>query len=292
MTVYFRAWLGSLCGLVALACSHTQDAGKASRPSASTQSGARGTASAGTGSASEVQETPGRTERAQHESAGSLAPVAVVELFTSEGCSSCPSADRVLAEIEEQRRRDGQNVIALAFHVDYWNRLGWKDRFSARVYSDRQRWYALHEPEPRVYTPQMIVQGREEFIGSHRDAARRAIQKALGEPARASVSLEARDIGPDEWNTTFEVRNAKPGDHLTLALLRRDASTRVVAGENAGNTLRHVNVVVDYARKSVDSGRGSWRPRPQPGVAVELTAFVQDRDSFEVLGAQRLTLAR
>ena len=300
MAVPFYLVFYGACGLLACTCSHTQDAGKASPPPASVQSRAKaGEPAVPPATASnqplgaKVHDEPaaGPAGPAATISHGTgLAPVAVVELFTSEGCSSCPSADRALADIEERRRREGQNVIALAFHVDYWNRLGWRDRFSRRAYSDRQRWYAQHEPEPRVYTPQMIVQGREEFIGSHREVAQRAIEKALSEPARAGVALESHGLRAQRWQTSFAVERAKPEDHLTLALLQSRATSRVSAGENAGRTLKHVNIVVDYAQKRVASGRGSWNPEYQPGVDLVLVAVVQDQESLEVLGAKSLLL--
>lgn len=225
----------------------------------------------------------------EHQSVGSLEPVAVVELFTSEGCSSCPSADRVLARLEQRRRQNGSNVLTLAYHVDYWNRLGWRDRFSTRAYSDRQRWYAMRKPSPRVYTPQMIVQGTREFIGSHQDEARTAIESALAQPALVRIGLSAKLVGA-EWNVRYRVTPVHKADHLSLALVRRKASTQVEAGENAGEQLNHVSVVVDYAKKRVETGKGSWRvPLPeQSGTSV--VAYVQSDDDLRVVGANRLPL--
>src|SRR5271167_1475342 len=115
------------------------------------------------------------------------APCAVVELFTSEGCSSCPPADAALAEMAANARKSGAPVFALAFHVDYWNYLGWTDRFSDAAYTRRQSDYARAFNTDQVYTPQMIVNGVDQFVGSDRDAAKRAIDAALAKPAPATV---------------------------------------------------------------------------------------------------------
>ncbi len=182
-------------------------------------------------------------------------------------------------------------MLSLAFHVDYWNRLGWRDGFSDPAYSERQRWYAVHRPEPRVYTPQMVVQGTHEFIGSHLDEARKAISAALSQPARVSVSLEANTAGDDGWQLRYEVEGADRADFLNLALLHQQAATEVKAGENAGETLHHVSVVIDYAQKRVESGKGSWAASGASGMeATSAVAFVQDQRSLSVLGGSRLNL--
>jgi len=93
-------------------------------------------------------------------------PVAVVELFTSEGCSSCPPADRILSRLTAETQRDHRRIYTLSFHVDYWDRLGWRDPYSSSANSDRQRQYAELMKLQSVYTPQMIVNGRIEFVGS------------------------------------------------------------------------------------------------------------------------------
>ena len=114
---------------------------------------------------------------------------AVVELFTSEGCSSCPPPDALLAEILEDARKDGRRVFCLSFHVDYWNRLGWTDPYSAPAFSRRQQSYAQAFKNDQVYTPQMIVNGTEEFVGSDRHRSRAAIDAALKRPERVQINL-------------------------------------------------------------------------------------------------------
>lgn len=195
----------------------------------------------------------------------------------------------MLAKIVGWAELEKKNVITLAFHVDYWNRLGWRDRFSDRAFSERQRWYALHEAEPRLYTPQMIVQGTNQFVGSKENQAFEAVKAALGRSPEAEVALAATASGPS-YEVTYEVRGAKTSDHVNLVLVQRRAKTTVEAGENAGATLTHVSIVRDHTEQKVEDGRGSWRVTPEAHSEHAVVAFVQNPESLEVLGVNRLKL--
>ena len=107
----------------------------------------------------------GSAFKSNFKSSASFQPVAVIELFTSQGCSSCPSADQLLSQTINEAKKDGRKIFALSFHVDYWNRLGWADPFSTNEYSQRQRAYAAQLNDNSVYTPQMIVNGSRQFVG-------------------------------------------------------------------------------------------------------------------------------
>ena len=115
---------------------------------------------------------------------------AVVELFTSEGCSSCPPADKLLGEIVANARENKKSVFALAFHVDYWDYIGWKDPYAKKAFSERQQRYAQTFRSNRIYTPQMVVNGTEEFVGSNRAKARANIESALKKSADFTLFLE------------------------------------------------------------------------------------------------------
>lgn len=283
-------WLFGVClGAVSASCSRALEGESQGAPIPPAAEGPDPTATAETRAVASA--APGEPDAARSRVApGTLVPVAVVELFTSEGCSSCPGADQVLARIERWRRASARNVITLAFHVDYWNRLGWRDRFSDRAYSDRQRWYAMQQPEPRLYTPQMIVQGSRGFIGSHEDEARAAIGAALLTPPPLEVGLSAEPLADGAWHVRYRIDPAHARDHLSLALVQDQASTPVTAGENAGETLTHVSVVLAYVNKTVDSGRGGWRVEAPAAAAVSVVAIVQSPADLEVLGANRLAL--
>lgn len=126
-----------------------------------------------------------------------LAPLllyARVELSTSGGCSSCPPADALLSQIHSRTKKSGQAIYTLAVHVDYWNRLGWKDPFSDAVYSKRQNDYAAGLGEDRIYTPRMIVNGRGAFVSSEAGTATKRIDTALATAPQASVAIELQPV--------------------------------------------------------------------------------------------------
>lgn len=214
-------------------------------------------------------------------------PVAVVELFTSEGCSSCPPADRLLLDFAE---RSDDRLYPLAFHVDYWNRLGWTDPFSNEAYSKRQRAYARVVGSGRVYTPQMIVNGHTEFVGSRRAQAEQALQRALEHPAPAAIeltgSLEGRTV-----EVAYTVTGAPEGTVLNLALVQQRAEQDVPRGENAGRTLYHANVV--RAFETVSSETGVQRLALPRGLRAEDAAvygYAQLPTTMEIVGASRVQL--
>lgn len=168
---------------------------------------------------------------------------AVVELFTSQGCSSCPPADALLRNLEGQ-----SHVITLSFHVDYWNYLGWKDPFSHARYSQRQRDYAAMLAGGRTYTPMMVVQGSQAFVGSDSRAAKAAIAAALAQHGRPWAQV----MGAQRTGASLLVRvrhGAVPnGGVLEVVAAHPRAVVQVKRGENSGKTLEHHHVVRNLAR--------------------------------------------
>ena len=167
------------------------------------------------------------------EGAGSRAPV-VVELFTSQGCSSCPPADAFLGELAQRR-----DVIALAFHVDYWDYIGWKDPFASPEFTQRQRGYARALNLRTVYTPQMVIDGRAEAVGSHRVRVEDLIRRSSFVP---KLSLTLGGSGEKAVLNLPEARLEAPAT-VWLAIYQREASTAVRRGENAGRSLSDYNIV-------------------------------------------------
>ena len=213
---------------------------------------------------------------------------AVVELFTSQGCSSCPPADRLLSEIVEKAALADQPVYALSFHVDYWNYLGWKDPFSDARYSERQRAYARVLKERSVYTPQMVVNGSASFVGSRRAQADEAIQQAMTTRAAAAISLQADWDTPGEVSVQYEVDSNQKNVVLNVTLIERNISTAVNRGENSGRKLTHDNVVRAFVTLELDSLTGNHTISLPADIKLEDTAiiaFVQDPSSMKVLGA-------
>lgn len=173
-----------------------------------------------------------------------LRGLVVVELFTSEGCSSCPPADELLTRLGKQRTKYGPDVIPLGFHVDYWDHQGWRDRFSSHDYTERQQQYAarFHLDDP--YTPQMVVDGGTQFVGSDSGRAQNAILEAAARKQTAEVILG--------WETAQTLRvhvngraSGAPAD-VYLAITEDNLSNKVAAGENDGRVLHHSAVVRDF----------------------------------------------
>lgn len=210
----------------------------------------------------------------------------VVELFTSQGCSSCPPADALLSELA---KRD--DVLALSIHVDYWDYIGWKDPFGTAAGTERQRAYARRFGLGYVYTPQMVVQGRAQMTGSDRAGVVGAIARdqamphmgieIRGDAAGASALLPAHDGGEaaDVWAVAFDHRH----------------ETRVLRGENGGRTLGHSNVLRDLRRIGTWHGQTAELPLPMAELAPghdAVAVLVQSQSSGAILGAAVLGLTR
>jgi hypothetical protein len=202
---------------------------------------------------------------------------AVVELFTSEGCSSCPPADAVLARLAER-----PGVFALSFHVDYWDDLGWPDRFSSPANTARQRAYARSLGARGLYTPQLVVQGIDAFVGSDADRADASVARALSSAPVARLLLRAHATpadAPTSAVVSYEAQGAPAGAVLELAVVERSVTTDVRAGENAGRTLRHADVVRAFASSPLAA-----LPATQAGtVTLQLPASLP-RESADVIG--------
>jgi hypothetical protein len=222
-------------------------------------------------------------------------PVAVVELFTSEGCSSCPPAEEYLKDLVAQARNNKKKIFPLAFHVDYWNHLGWKDQFSDARFSQRQRDYADSRVTDGVYTPQMIVNGEVAFVGSNRQQGGWAIAKALQQPAELGIALQAKyDTAAAKIKIAFEISPAHPGSVLHVALVEGSIRREIRGGENRGRFLLHENVVRAFKTVSL---KKSLSGHADLAVLADLVldnaaiiAYVQDRETRRILGAASVDL--
>ncbi|MGD9906031.1 MAG: DUF1223 domain-containing protein [Vicinamibacterales bacterium] len=172
----------------------------------------------------------------------------LVELFTSEGCSSCPAADRLLAHLHARQPIAGTDVVALSEHVDYWNRLGWTDPFSDARFTARQERYAAQLDARGLYTPQAVIDGRVEVIGNDQPAVLGAVAAAGGH-AKARLALTVAGHGV-RLDVTVNGPPSAVARDLVVVIAEDDVTVRVARGENARKTLRHVGV----ARRMIDAG--------------------------------------
>ena len=214
---------------------------------------------------------------------------ALVELYTSEGCSSCPPADRWLSTIAQ--RHAPESVVPLALHVDYWDYIGWKDPYARREFSLRQRKLSQLQRMALVYTPQVVLQGRD-FRGWGSPAFGEAVARINAQPARAHLRLEILSAGQDALEAQASAELVAPAEDaaLYLAVYRSKLESPVGAGENRGRILRHDHVVLEWqgpfglAKRLVERRSLPLLPGASPansGVA----AFVQSRRTGEVLQA-------
>jgi len=227
----------------------------------------------------------------------------LVELFTSEGCSSCPSADAVVAELARKQPVSGARVIVLAHHVDYWNAIGWPDPFSSNAATDRQRAYA--SLGGGSYTPQAVIDGRAEMVGSRRGAVEDAVL-ASSKRGHVKIDLEARGRAdqPGVFDVTANVGALPDGatndTDLLVAVVQDHARVKVLRGENAGRTLDHAGIArslstIANVSKSGGSSRTTVRVpaimSAPDGTSFSVVTFVQERASRHVLGSATTTLS-
>ena len=218
----------------------------------------------------------------------------LVELFTSEGCSSCPPADRVLSQLETEQPNKDAEIITLALHVDYWDNIGWKDEFSSALYSQRQNVYGQKLKLNQVYTPQMIVDGQTQFVGSNMSEANKAISQNA-KNAKALVELNNSD-------NTLKIKISDVPLHenasIFLAIAEDNLSNNIKGGENSGRKLDHTSVVREL--KSVGMIKAEENGFDN-SIAVELqpqwkrenlkfVVFIQENMSRKILGVNRISL--
>jgi hypothetical protein len=220
----------------------------------------------------------------------------IVELFTSEGCSSCPPADVLLQQLEGQQPVAGAEIIALEEHVDYWNHDGWVDPYSSAQWTDRQQNYSTLVKQDS-YTPELVVDGRSQFLGSNPQQAAAEIRKAATvAKTPVSITAEAEAEGRKRFKVSVGKLEGSGGDvaEVWLAVTEDGLRSQVSRGENAGKALQHVATLRSLQKIGVaDAGApvaftGEKEVKFDSRWNVEhlhVTVFVQKRKSREILGA-------
>jgi hypothetical protein len=210
---------------------------------------------------------------------------AVIELFTSEGCSSCPSADEAVIQLAKDYP---EQVYILGFHVDYWNYIGWKDEYSSAAFSERQRQYAERFSLSSVYTPQIVVNGQKEFVGSNRVQLKTSVNEALKSSVSDEIKLSVEKENATTLRVNYEVNGSAAGI-LNIALVQLDATTAVKRGENKGKSLHHINIV--RALKSIQVTNGARAvvdmqvPVDLKFKDVEVIAYLQNKKDWKITAA-------
>lgn len=205
-------------------------------------------------------------------------PKILLELFTSQGCSSCPPADALLGTYAGNGT---EKILALAFHVDYWDRLGWKDPFSSNAFSRRQRNYSRMLRLDGVYTPQAVINGQAETVGNNRGKVAELVTAAAAKTNTSSIDIDRLAVQAN--GIDFEVLHATGGAGAVInaALVQRKVITAIRAGENKGVTLANFNVVREMQTLPLASGTRSMHlPLPESFKSEDyfLAVFTQDKD--------------
>ncbi|MEP7164012.1 MAG: DUF1223 domain-containing protein [Ferruginibacter sp.] len=210
---------------------------------------------------------------------------AVMELFTSQGCSSCPAADNLLGKYAARRN---EHIIPLAFHVDYWNRLGWTDSFSSAKYSRRQRDYAMIIDHSSVYTPQLIINGEKEFVGSDAAMISEAITDAVKEKPVIAISIQKIERAGKNISVNYKLDKILKNLTLQAALVQKQVFTNILKGENRGLKLINYNVVRDLNSNPVSSSASAITLNIPPGYNdkdFEVVLYIQDDASGKIIAA-------
>jgi len=212
---------------------------------------------------------------------------ALLELYTSEGCSSCPPADELLGKIQNEYK--DKNVYVLAYHVDYWDKQGWKDIFSNADFTKRQYDYAQFMGKEPIYTPQVIINGKTDYIGSQETSLRNGIKLALSKPAAVDLSLETKQQN-DKLSLNYSINGTFKNSHLLIAVVQKSAKSNVKRGENAHRVLSHYQIVQRLQTIDLKVAKGNSTitlPKNFNTQDFEIIGFVQDIKSGAILGVKR-----
>jgi hypothetical protein len=242
-------------------------------------------------------ESQKRMENSQPEITNSQSKQPVlVELFTSEGCSSCPPADRVLAFLEKEQPTPNAEIITLALHVDYWDSLGWKDVYSSPIFTQRQEFYSERFKLDSIYTPQMVVDGNREFVGNNAGNASKVIAEA------AKTQKGKIEIAKNEDKLSVKITDLPEHENSTvfLAIAEDNLVSNVGRGENSGKKLEHQSVVrelrsIGNLTAQQKSGEietafqmnSNWKREN-----LKIIVFAQENDSRKILGINRIYLQK
>ncbi|MEO6289377.1 MAG: DUF1223 domain-containing protein [Ginsengibacter sp.] len=237
------------------------------------------TSSSGVRGKEPVNSTPAKTQQA------SVTSVAVLELFTSQGCSSCPSADMLLEDFSHK-----ESIIILSFHVDYWKKLGWKDPYSSPENTQRQYKYTS-ALKSSVYTPQLVVNGESEMVGSDVKRIEKTLKEALARDAKSEILIEHVNAQDRKVMISYTVRGNLANYLLNIALVEKNTVTSIRSGENTGVTLNGTNVVRNFKNMyKIDEGINSAEIDIPSGIDsknLRVVLYLQEKNNNKILTAAK-----
>lgn len=216
---------------------------------------------------------------------------AVVELFTSEGCESCPTGDKILSQLAAEAKQNGKAIYCLEYHVDYWNKGGWKDPFSKNQFTFRQENYSRVLPNKEMYTPQLVINGQTELNANNLSLAKTAIDKAMKQEPVLKVSMHIDSILRDTAYVSYTCSKQDKNYVLRIVLAENKLSSKVTGGQHAGKVLLHDAVVRILFSVNNPTAKGQAAiplKEFKTDSNFSWTAFVQHKQTMKILGASRL----
>ena len=217
-------------------------------------------------------------------------PLVVLELFTSQGCSSCPPADELLDNVQTENE---DKIIALSYHVDYWNYIGWKDPFSKAVFTEKQKAYGKKFYSSSIYTPQIVVNGKEHFVGSNASKMRDKIKLYSKSLPSNSITLSNLVRKDSSINFDYTVTGTITDKMLRLILVIKERITIVKRGENRNRTLKNSNIVVEEVYLQIDTKTGKAHLKIPKIITkadnLAIVALVQS-ENLDITGGTQIAL--
>lgn len=217
----------------------------------------------------------------------------LLELFTSEGCSSCPAADRILTEYHERAKTLNIDIFTISHHVDYWNYLGWIDPFSSKIATQRQRNYAALLSDGRAFTPQLIVNGQLSLVGSDQNGISKAIHDFLKNTENLLI-FDKIDNKDDKYQLEYTVKESVEKLEILFFLVGTPDTSKVTAGENSGKKLNHSNSVITYSSdKEIEVGKNLYifpKPLKNSFTKISLLAVLQSDKTMKIFGSDEISL--
>lgn len=224
------------------------------------------------------------------------APFVVMEMFTSEGCSSCPPAYLVAQKVVSDAEMNDQKVYLLDFHVDYWNNLGWTDPYSSKAFSERQGRYSRYFPGAGLYTPQLVMNGKDQMVGSDSSKVDSAVTGFLKTEPSGNITVTAAKAQGDSIVVDLKTSDLPANTLVNVALVQAEVTNHVLKGENEGLTLTHHNVVRLFRTTPVSTLNGKSMSLGKytipAGEKYSVIAYAQDMKNWNVIAADSKDIAR
>jgi len=221
----------------------------------------------------------------------SFESIIVLELFTSQGCSSCPKADVLLGSVKKDAKNN--NIIALSYHVDYWNYIGWNDPFSSKYNTEKQRGYGKKFYSNRIYTPQLVINGKEHFVGSNAEILSNKLKTYGKQASKNTVSISNAKKNNNIFDFDYSINGDIKNKEIRFVLVIDERTTEVKKGENRNRTIKNENIVVTEVIAAINSKTGK-ATIAIPDVVdktdnLRLVAIIQTK-SLDITGATQLNL--